>query len=262
MGYDTRMPPHPRPDKAWNIAQKLTASPRSFINPPTEVVMTDRSSATPEDLEILDTYVRYWQIETRLIERRGCRWWRIYIRLSPRVHNWQTAMRVAVIRGPIGHGFNRSYQRAVRFAVRRAQSWWWRHQKRLPLMQPRHETCTWNGTADEPYARGLAHERRALALLQDMLKRYTWMREARASTFEEDKNGIDIVVSSTAGPLYLQVKSSVRGRDKFYEKGYPRDIGVVIVNERVEDWRIRDRMAKILLRLWSERREGEQRQTA
>ncbi len=220
--------------------------------------MTDLLSPTPEDREIIKTYLRYWRLEANLLGPPGRRWWRVYIRPTKNVHNWRKAKGIPEVRGPIGHGFNKDYQRAVRFAVRRALSWWRLNRKRLPSVQRLDALPPWVGTEDEQLARGRANEQRALAILQRTAFP-AWMKGARAGTPEEDARGIDLVVDSTVGPLYLQIKSSVRGRDKFFEMGYPDRIRVVIVNEEVQDWRLRVRLLRTVERLWHEGWEDMQR---
>ncbi|HZU96090.1 MAG TPA: hypothetical protein VFF73_05230 [Planctomycetota bacterium] len=58
--------------------------------------------------------------------------------------------------------------------------------------------------------RGRDNERRVLqALLEGA--RPEWLESARMATNEEDHRGIDVVVASDVGDLYLQVKSSKTG---------------------------------------------------
>jgi len=45
----------------------------------------------------------------------------------------------------------------------------------------------------------------------------TWVRSARLATREEDRKGIDIVIDSIYGDLYLQVKSSRMGKERFLD---------------------------------------------
>ncbi len=220
--------------------------------------MANPSSPTPEDREIIKTYLRYWRLEAQLLGRPGRRWWRVYIRPTSNVHNWRKAKGITEVRGPIGHGFNTCYQRAVRFAVRRALSWWLLNRMRVPPVQRLDALPAWVGTEDEQLARGRANEQRALTILRNTTFP-AWVHGVRAGTPEEDARGIDLVVDSTVGPLYLQIKSSVRGREKFFEMGYRDRIGVVIVNDRVQDWRLRVRLVKTIERLWHEGWEDKQR---
>jgi hypothetical protein len=55
------------------------------------------------------------------------------------------------------------------------------------------------------------------------------MHAARAATRAEDNRGIDIVVDSDVGKLYLQVKSSRAGRAGFAERHPHLRAAVVIV---------------------------------
>lgn len=60
----------------------------------------------------------------------------------------------------------------------------------------------------------------------------TWLLGARACTEREDRAGVDIVLSTTRGPLHLQVKASraaLGGDRRYYEN---RGIVVVISNKK------------------------------
>ncbi len=55
-------------------------------------------------------------------------------------------------------------------------------------------------------ARGAAAEAVVLAAAQLAVERHEWLTEARAATPAEDRRGIDVVVGSDVGPLFLQIK--------------------------------------------------------
>lgn len=64
--------------------------------------------------------------------------------------------------------------------------------------------------------RGHQHERDAVSLLAGQWKkRPDWLGESRLATREEDEAGIDLVVASDVGALFLQIKSSNGGRRHF-----------------------------------------------
>lgn len=83
--------------------------------------------------------------------------------------------------------------------------------------------------------KGLKNEARVLNALQVEWDKPEWFLYCRAATSEEDKRGIDAVIKTPVGDVYLQVKSSYAGIKKFYEqeriRGRGRRIVVVIVRE-------------------------------
>lgn len=56
-----------------------------------------------------------------------------------------------------------------------------------------------------------------------------WMWGARGCTEDEDRQGIDVVVSTDVGAIYLQVKSSYDNAKKFQRKWPQRNVGMVVV---------------------------------
>ncbi len=75
--------------------------------------------------------------------------------------------------------------------------------------------------------RGRASEQRVLDACV-LAGRPPWMRTARQATPAEDHDGIDVVIESDVGKLYVQVKSSRRGKAAF-EKRRRRVRAVVVV---------------------------------
>jgi hypothetical protein len=63
--------------------------------------------------------------------------------------------------------------------------------------------------------------------------RPAWIRSFRKATKEEDAAGIDVVVESDVGKLFVQVKSSRGGKAAFLERRRSTRIAVVIA--RVTD---------------------------
>jgi hypothetical protein len=59
--------------------------------------------------------------------------------------------------------------------------------------------------------------------------RPAWITSARAATRTEDHDGIDVVVESDVGKLFVQVKSSRRGKAAFVERRRRSHVVVVVV---------------------------------
>jgi Double-stranded RNA binding motif len=78
--------------------------------------------------------------------------------------------------------------------------------------------------------KGFRAERRVLHAICDPLEPLPmWILGARIATKDEDSHGIDVVVATDCGPMWLQVKSSQSGKKK-HEKKYPdAPIAVVVV---------------------------------
>ena len=74
--------------------------------------------------------------------------------------------------------------------------------------------------------RGRAGERHVLAACA-LRARPAWMRSVRAATRREDHHGIDVVIESDVGKLFVQVKSSLVGKAKFERRR--RSVRVVVV---------------------------------
>ncbi len=86
-------------------------------------------------------------------------------------------------------------------------------------------------------ARGKHHEARLLMVIEIHF-RARWYVKARRATKREDQSGIDIVVESSIGPLYVQVKSSPGAAREFSYRRRRARITVVVVNERFTDLEI------------------------
>ncbi|MFA6429840.1 MAG: putative dsRNA-binding protein [Patescibacteria group bacterium] len=84
---------------------------------------------------------------------------------------------------------------------------------------------------------GRENEQRLLDILrQPTLPLPAWITGVRAATPEEDRKGIDVVVDTCdVGHIYLQVKSSVRGKFQFVSR-HPvaHDTAVIIVTKTME----------------------------
>lgn len=68
---------------------------------------------------------------------------------------------------------------------------------------------------DAARAVGDVHERQVLDIAKVALHGRPWIRSVRLSTLEEDRRGIDIVVETDLGDIYVQVKSSEGGANKY-----------------------------------------------
>jgi hypothetical protein len=76
--------------------------------------------------------------------------------------------------------------------------------------------------------RGRGNEKRVLDACL-LAARPGWMQAARLATREEDHDGIDVVIESDVGKLYVQVKSSRRGKAAFLESDRRARVAVVVV---------------------------------
>ncbi len=86
-------------------------------------------------------------------------------------------------------------------------------------------------------ARGKHHEARLLMVIEIHF-RARWYVKARRAPKREDQSGIDIVVESSIGPLYVQVKSSPGAAREFSYRRRRARITVVVVNECFTDLEI------------------------
>lgn len=91
--------------------------------------------------------------------------------------------------------------------------------------------------------RGTRSEERVLHALSPE-HRPAWMRDVCKATAEQDHRGIDIVLKSDVGDLYIQVKSSRGGQERF--DAHPRrrrlPVEVVIVGPKDTDTTIRSKV--------------------
>jgi hypothetical protein len=77
--------------------------------------------------------------------------------------------------------------------------------------------------------RGRDNEARVLAACT-LDARPAWMVRARKATAAEDRDGIDIVIESDVGKLFLQVKSSRLGKSHFEQKRRRATVSVIIAS--------------------------------
>jgi hypothetical protein len=76
--------------------------------------------------------------------------------------------------------------------------------------------------------RGLENEKRVINACK-LKTRPPWMQDVRKATPEEDRDGIDVVVESDVGKLYVQVKSSAVAKVAFQDKRRRARVAVVVV---------------------------------
>ena len=79
-------------------------------------------------------------------------------------------------------------------------------------------------------ARGRENEERLLAAVLSIVGQTEWIRGARMGSPEEDRRGIDLVVDTNVGPLFLQAKSSRDAASRFRASRGHTLIGVVVVS--------------------------------
>ena len=78
--------------------------------------------------------------------------------------------------------------------------------------------------------RGRSAEHKALEALLAFFTHESWICQPRQATKHEDLRGIDIVVPTTdIGDLFLQIKSSFHGVEKFNRRQHRQMIAVVVV---------------------------------
>ena len=69
-----------------------------------------------------------------------------------------------------------------------------------------------------------------------------WLRSVEKAPWDLDRRGVDLIVASDVGKLYLQIKSSMAGARRFEAKPRRLPIAVVVEDPRDEDPVIRDRL--------------------
>lgn len=87
--------------------------------------------------------------------------------------------------------------------------------------------------------RGKANESRALQVCSTGMP--DWVRNVRGGTPEEDSKGIDLVFETDVGGIFLQVKSSRKGRKEFEKRGL-KYVGCVVVHVGETDEEIRQKL--------------------
>ena len=80
------------------------------------------------------------------------------------------------------------------------------------------------------FEKGLSREKKFLRALRPPYRPPSWIYEVRPATRKEDTRGIDVVVLTDVGNIYIQVKSSERAKRKFLEKRRSTMIEVIVVS--------------------------------
>ena len=99
----------------------------------------------------------------------------------------------------------------------------------VPRAHPRNIAQILGADAKKRGRRSESHVLDALALPS----RPEWIRSVRKATKDEDHHGIDVVVESDVGKLFVQVKSSRGGKAHFEERR--RSARIVVVVAKVTD---------------------------
>jgi hypothetical protein len=116
----------------------------------------------------------------------------------------------------------------------------------------RWRRSVWRELARE---RGRRSEERALAACQSDA-RPSWIKTARLAASREDHAGIDVVLETDVGRLFLQVKSSEWGRQKFEKRRRKADIAVIVVQSEDDDAKLLAKVSEALGELRAKYRKG------
>lgn len=94
-------------------------------------------------------------------------------------------------------------------------------------------------------AKGHNNEKKVVDACKNNLPK--WIKDIRHGTPEEDCNGIDVVVETDVGKIFLQIKSSKGGKLDFLNgKHASKNILVIIVKEQDADATIRNKVLSIV----------------
>lgn len=85
--------------------------------------------------------------------------------------------------------------------------------------------------------RGVNAEARVVAAMRTAHKP-PWIRSVERAPARLDRRGVDVIVRSDVGDLYLQVKSSRRGREAFLERERRLPIACIVVRIGESDERV------------------------
>lgn len=111
--------------------------------------------------------------------------------------------------------------------------------------------------------RGFQSESAVLRALSDpTIQKPLWFRSVRRATADEQPKGIDVVVESDVGPLFLQVKSSQLFAQRFKQKRRPSMIGLIVATHLEDPYEIYRRAMDILTYLYDRVRERRRRSDA
>jgi hypothetical protein len=88
--------------------------------------------------------------------------------------------------------------------------------------------------------KGHLAERRCLQSVNELCVRYPWIYGARLANLKEDSRGIDVVVETDLGKLYLQVKSSHYGAHKYRRKRPHAKTIIIIIPSDMTDAKLQN----------------------
>lgn len=97
--------------------------------------------------------------------------------------------------------------------------------------------------------KGEVAEWRCRQAASELCDLHTWLQSARRASRQEDARGIDVVVESDIGLLYIQVKSSRFCARKFRQKRPNSKAIVVIITPDMDDAKVRNKVYDALCRL-------------
>ena len=97
--------------------------------------------------------------------------------------------------------------------------------------------------------RGSYSERRVVSAVTQLAERADcrWIEGVRAATPAEDRQGIDVIVVTSHGPLYLQVKASRAGARRVGDRLTRRGIATVVAGPQMSDEQV---SAEVRSALW------------
>lgn len=154
------------------------------------------------------------------------------------------AARSANNRRIIGMGRHKNVGRAAKHAVEAAIDWLEKNPDAEPprireVRSKEPARILWNARM----RRGRMNEARVLeALRSDSHVVPDWVLSAHPATQEEDRRGIDVVVRTNRGDLWIQVKSRQDDVQAFRELHPDERIIVVVVNDRLTSGKLRRRL--------------------
>jgi hypothetical protein len=94
--------------------------------------------------------------------------------------------------------------------------------------------------------KGKLAEERVFLAIEKLSTEFSWIQSTRLATRKEDARGIDVVVETPIGPLYVQVKSSPRGVRHYKSKRRKARVIVVIVKPEMDERKLRDKVGGAL----------------
>ena len=97
--------------------------------------------------------------------------------------------------------------------------------------------------------KGLGKENKVVYALENCLDKPKWLGTSRKATREEDRKGADVICETDVGSLYLQVKSSHHGKEKFETKSRKKAIEVIVVKYNDTDQFIASKAIALLIKL-------------